>query len=181
MLGWFGALWGLGAITALLASAVVRLGKVGAAAFEFPFSWFHWLSLAAVLVLMAYSEGYRGFQRGFSPRVAARARYLRDHPEPLHVLLAPLFCMGFIHASRRRKLTSLILTSAIILLIVLVRLLPQPWRGIVDLGVVVGLGWGVVSLLAFSALAFGGRPPATDPELPGAESRSQPSSPHSAP
>ncbi|MDO3378877.1 hypothetical protein [Geoalkalibacter halelectricus] len=166
MLGWIGALWGLGAITLLLTSAVVRLGKIGTAAFDFPFAWFHWLILAATLVFMAYSEGYRGFQRGFSPRVAARARYLRDHPVATHVLLAPLFCMGFIHATRRRKLTALILTSAIILLIALVRLLPQPWRGIIDLGVVVGLGWGVISLLVFAARALSGAPPAADPEVP---------------
>ena len=33
---------------------------------------------------------------------------------------------------------------AIFVLVVIVRALPQPWRGIVDGGVVVGLLWGVV-------------------------------------
>ena len=34
-----------------------------------------------------------------------------------------------------------------IVLIVSVRQLPQPWRGMVDAGVVVGLTWGVVSII----------------------------------
>ncbi|WP_305042563.1 hypothetical protein [Geoalkalibacter sp.] len=169
MLGWLGALWGLGAISLLLGSAVYRLGKLGLDAFAFPFGPLHWLILIATLAFMAHAEGYRGFQRAFSPRVAARARYLRDHPRPLHVLLAPLFCMGFIHATPRRRKASLILTAAILVLILLVRLLPQPWRGIIDLGVVVGLGWGLISLWIFSLRAFGPEPPAADPEV--AESR----------
>lgn len=166
MLPRLAALWGLGAVFLLLTSAVYRLGKLGIEAFAYPFTWLHWLTLVLTLVFMAYSEGYRGFQRGFSPRVAARARYLKDHPQPLHLLLAPLYCMGFIHATPRRRLTTLILTSAIIVLIILVRLLPQPWRGIVDLGVVVGLGWGTLSLLIYSVRAFGPAPPETDPEVP---------------
>lgn len=166
MLPKLAALWGLGTIFLLLTSAVYRLGKLGIEAFAYPFTWLHWATLVLTLVIMAYSEGYRGFQRGFSPRVAARARYLQEHPKPLHLLLAPLYCMGFIHATRRRRLTTLILTSAIIVLIILVRLLPQPWRGIVDLGVVVGLGWGTISLLIYSVRAFGSSPPDTDPEVP---------------
>jgi hypothetical protein len=35
--------------------------------------------------------------------------------------------------------------------------LPQPWRGIVDLGVVIGLAWGLVALGVFTVQAFSGR------------------------
>jgi hypothetical protein len=35
--------------------------------------------------------------------------------------------------------------------------LPQPWRGIVDLGVVIGLAWGLAALGVFSVQAFNGR------------------------
>jgi len=48
---------------------------------------------------MLYSEGYKGFQKGYSPRVAARGHYLRDHSTLLRAILAPLFCMGFFHSS----------------------------------------------------------------------------------
>ena len=70
-----------------------------------------------------------------------------------HILLAPLFCMGFIHATRTRKVIAFSLTLMIICFIILVRLLPQPWRGIVDAGVVVGLAIGILSLLYFMIVA----------------------------
>ncbi len=115
---------------------------------------------------MAYAEGYRAFQQAFSPRVAARARYLRDHPNLMHSLLAPLFCMAYFHAQRRRQITSISVTAGIIILVILVRFLEQPWRGIIDGGVVVGLAWGLVSLVVFAyrALTAGTFP--YSPEVP---------------
>ncbi len=163
--GTIGALWGIGGVLLLLGGAIYRLGQLGLAAFDHPFDWRHWPALALVVLFMAHAEGYRGFQQGFSPRVAARARYLRGHPRPLHLMLAPLFCMGFIHATRKRRLTSFAVTGAIVVLVLLVRLLPQPWRGIVDLGVVAGLGWGLVSLLTFSWRALAADAFAVDPEI----------------
>ena len=57
-------------------------------------------------------------------------------------------------------------TGLILLAIIVVRQLPQPWRGIVDLGVVIGLAWGLVSFLYMSALALAqGRYPVS-PEVP---------------
>ena len=60
----------------LLGSAVYRLTPIALDALSSPLEWRHWTVLAAVLFFMAYAEGYRAFQLGFSPRVAARARYL---------------------------------------------------------------------------------------------------------
>ena len=48
--------------------------------------------------------------------------------------------------SRRTKITAYALTFGIVVLVILVHRLDQPWRGIIDAGVVVGLGWGVLSL-----------------------------------
>jgi uncharacterized membrane protein YkgB len=62
--------------------------------------------------------------------------------------------MGFFHATRRRQVTSILVTAGIVVMVVLVRQLAQPWRGIVDLGVVAGLVWGLVALGIFSYLAF---------------------------
>jgi hypothetical protein len=153
-MGILGAIWGLIGVLLLLGSAVYRLTPLAIDAFSYAFTWYHWLSLFLILLFMAYAEGYRGFQKGFSPRVAARALYLKNHPRLLHSLLGPFFCMGFFHASRRRKITSFSVTSGIIVLIILVRFLAQPWRGIIDAGVVVGLAWGLVSLIIFSLQAF---------------------------
>jgi len=149
-----GAFWGLAGVALLLGSAIYRLTPLAVNAFTYDWSWYHWSILSLLTLFMAYAEGYRAFQQGFSPRVAARARYLRDHPNLLHSLLAPLFCMAFFHATRRRQLTSIAVTSGIIVLVLLVRLLPQPWRGIVDGSVVIGLAWGLLSLIAFGYQAF---------------------------
>lgn len=153
-MGMIRALWGLGGVILLIGSAVYRLTPLAVDAFTYDFQWQHWAFLAAVLFFMAYAEGYRAFQLGFSPRVAARARYLRTHRNTLHAFLAPLFCMGYFHAPKRRRITSISVTAGIIVLIILVRLLAQPWRGIVDAGVVVGLAWGLISLVIFSIQAL---------------------------
>ena len=154
MTAWFGALWGVSGVLLLLGGAVYRLTPLAIDAFSYDWSWHHWLSLALMTFFMAYAEGYRAFQQGFSPRVAARARYLRDHPNFVYALFAPLFCMAYFHAPRRRRITSISVTAGIVILVVLVRLVPQPWRGIIDGSVVVGLTWGLVSLMVFGFQAL---------------------------
>ena len=136
------ALWGIGGFILLLVYAVVRLYSKSIAAFEFSFSWYHWLAFGLNIVFMAYSEGYKGFQNSYSPRVAARAKYLAAHAKPYQSLLAPLFCMGFFDAPKRRRISALMLTIMIVILIIIFQRFPQPWRGILDAGVVVGLSWG---------------------------------------
>lgn len=166
MLKKLGALWGLAGVCVLLGSAIYRLVPTAMDALFLELRWYHWFFFACVLLFMAYAEGYRAFQKGFSPRVAARARYLGTHRNIFHTLFAPFFCMGYFHTTRRRKITSLSVTAGIIVLIVLVRLLPQPWRGIVDAGVVVGLGWGLISLAIFGFQAFTAADFCHSPEVP---------------
>ncbi len=166
MMGMLGALWGIGGIVLLLLAAIVRLTPIAFEALSNPMHWGHWLSLLLVVAFMAQAEGYRGFQKAFSPRAAARARFLQQNPQVLHVALAPFFCMGYFHATRKRQISSICLTCGIVLLILGVRLLPQPWRGIIDAGVVVGLAWGLVSLLIFAVKALGPGPFPYSPETP---------------
>ena len=166
VMGILGAIWGLAGVMLLLGSAVFRLAPLAIEAYSYAFSWYHWLSLFLILVFMTYAEGYKGFQKGFSPRVASRALYLKNNPRFLHVVFAPFFCMGFFHASRRRKITSVSVTSGIIVLIILVRFLTQPWRGIIDAGVVVGLVWGLISLIIFIFQAFTSKEFAYSPDVP---------------
>ena len=168
MLGYLGALWGLAGIAALLAFSIWRLAGVAVDAWSYDFSAYHWLVLAAHVAFMAWSEGYRGFQQSFSPRIVARAKYLIANPRPAHVMLAPVFCMGYFHTSRRRMISVYALTVFIVALIIAVRWLEQPWRGIVDAGVVVGLSWGLISMGVFTlkALTDPGYP--YGPEVPGA-------------
>ncbi len=104
---------------------------------------------------MAYAEGYKGFHLAFAPRVVARARYLAQHPKAHHLLLAPLFCMCFFYTTRRRQLISIGLTCMVLGFVFIARELPQPWRGILDAGVVVGLGLGIISIVYFLISALG--------------------------
>jgi hypothetical protein len=116
------------------------------------------------LVANAYLEGYRGFQLRFSPRVVSRAVYLGQNPRPLWVVLALPFCMSLFHSTRRQMTVSWSFIGALILLIWWVRSLPQPWRGMVDGGVVLGLVWGLVVIwwLVVRYLAGAETPPPGD-------------------
>jgi hypothetical protein len=154
MTGLIGVIWGFTGVVGLIGYAIIQLSHVAIDAFAHTWLGHHWLALAGIVVFMAYSEGYRGFQQAFSPRTVARTLYLYEHPTALRVLLAPLFCMGYFHIIKRRQIVIIGLTVFIIVLIILVRLLHQPWRGIVDAGVVVGLTWGLVSLLLFAGKAL---------------------------
>jgi hypothetical protein len=62
--------------------------------------------------------------------------------------------MGYIYATRKRKIISIGLTLMIICFILIARILPQPWRGIIDAGVVVGLSIGIISIAYFIFLAI---------------------------
>ncbi|MDF1561524.1 MAG: hypothetical protein P1V51_00695 [Deltaproteobacteria bacterium] len=165
--GRIAALWGVAGVVLLCTSAIVRLAPLAWEPIRTgELLWWHGLLYALSVVLMAYSEGYKGFQKAFAPRVVSRAAHLARDPRLLHALLAPFFCMALFHAPRRRKIVSWSITTGVILLIVLVRLTPQPWRGIIDAGVVVGLGWGVAAILAFALRTLMGAPPPAAPELP---------------
>ena len=153
-LGNIAAFWGLLGVILLLGAAVYRLSFWAIDAFNYPFSLLQWVIFVGYAIFMAISEGYKGFQKGFSPRVAARALYLSKNPSPKRFIFAPLFCMGFFGATRKRKITTWILTLTIIGLIIIIKLLPQPWRGIIDFGVVLGLTWGLISLILYAIRAF---------------------------
>jgi len=114
----------------------------------------------------AYAEGYRAFHLAWSPRVVARAWLIAEKPRPLHVVLAPVVAMGLMHATRRRLVISWTLALAIVAAVLLLCHVPQPYRGIVDGGVVVGLGLGVLSLIVHFARSLRGTAPAVPSDMP---------------
>ena len=164
-MGVIGAIWGVLGVLSILVFAVARLMPVAVEAISMDLLWYHWVVLIGNTLFMMHSEGYRGFQTAFSPRVAARARYLLHRPTFKSVLLAPFFCIGYFDSSRRRKIVVYTLTIGILILIGLVRVLDQPWRGIIDAGVVVGLSWGFVATSAFVIYAFCSHRFEHDPEV----------------
>ncbi len=152
------ALWGIFGFVLILCQAVVRLAPLAWEPIaEGGLSPLQWSLYGASILFNAYSEGYRAFQLQVAPRVVARAVHLAAHPKPLHVALAPLFCMTLFHANRKRLIVSWCVYAGIIVLVIAVRQLSQPWRGIVDAGVVVGLSWGIIAIIAaFIGVARGG-------------------------
>jgi hypothetical protein len=161
------AAWGVFGVLALLAQAMWKLTPL---ALE-PILGDALTPAQATLyafwvVLNAYAEGYRGFHKRFSPRVVARALHLAREPRLLHVVLAPAFCMSLLHATPRAKRVAWGITLGVILLVILVRAAPQPWRGIIDGGVVVGLFLGAASIVYYFVLALSGRMLAVSPDLP---------------
>lgn len=147
-------LWGLAGVFFLLGFAVYRLTPRALEAIESGLSSWQWAVLVLWTIFMAFGEGYRGFQKKFSPRTAARVRFLHDHPTAIRTIFAPFFAMGYFDATRKVRIVSISLTLGIVILVLLVSMTPQPWRGIIDFGVVVGLTWGMISLAIYTWQAF---------------------------
>ncbi len=165
-MGLLGALWGVSGMLLLLGYAIFRLVPPAIAAFSHTFHWYHWVILIINTAFVLYFKAFRGFQQGLSPRIAARARYLRQQPTVLRILLAPLYCMGYFHIIKRKQIATIMMTVGMITLIILVRLLNQPWRGIIDGGIAVGLGWGFITILGYGVQALTGDEFEFSPQLP---------------
>jgi hypothetical protein len=75
--------------------------------------------------------------------------------------------MGMIHATRKRKIVSWSVSLGIGGIVAVVKRLPYPWRNIVDAGVMAGLSWGCVSIVALYIKSWiTGQPPRVDAALP---------------
>ena len=157
--------WGIIGFFSLVGFAMVRLSAHTLEAFAQPFTVWQWCVLIISLVFMAYSEGYKGFQKSYAPRFAARVHYLSSQANGLQLILAPLFCMGFFNAPKRRIITSTLLSTMIIIFVLLFKYIPQPWRGIFDAAVVFGLIWGLTATGIFCYQAFMTSKPVADPEI----------------
>ncbi len=158
------AWWGVVGVLLLLADAIWRLWPKAVEALRGPLDAVEWVGLVGVVTFMGAVEGYRGFQKAFSPRVAARALVVEDLGLGAK-LLAPLFVMALFNATPKRLVVSWGLVVFIVALVIGVCYLEQPWRGIVDAGVIVGLTWGAVSIVVFAAKAARGTLGDVDPEL----------------
>ncbi|MCH8128239.1 hypothetical protein IIC38_20180 [candidate division KSB1 bacterium] len=167
MLGLVGAIWGFSGLMLIIVYAIIRLTPIAIDTFSYNLLWYHWLVLILNTIFMAHSEGYRGFHKGFAPRVVARCKYLKNHPKFLHVFFAPLFAAGYFFSTRKRVFHIFGLTVMIIVFIQIIHRLDQPWRGLLDVGVVSGLTWGTISLFIFAIRAMTAEKYEYSPELPG--------------
>ena len=149
MIAQFGFYWGVLGVIYILSQTIVKLFSYVSEMSLAQLQIFHWVFLIGFTLFMAYAEGYKGFQKKFSPRIIARAIYLKNNLTPVRFILAPLFCIGYFHGTRKRLITSYCVTAFIALLVLIVKSAPQPWRGMIDVGVIVGLSWGVIAIICF--------------------------------
>lgn len=152
--GTIAVIWAIIGLLVLLGFACWRLSAYTLESFSMPLNWLHYLVFIAWAIFMAHGEGYKGFQKKFSPRFAARCKYLSHSATWLQLLLAPIFCMAYFHAPKKRVIATFALTIMIVVFIFAFRLIPQPWKGLLDFGVVLGLAWGIVSTIYYCIKAF---------------------------
>ena len=139
--------WTLIGVAALFASAVYRLGSRGVATIQAGLGWGEWSALVLLTVAFVYGEGFRALDRRWIPRLVERARLVGDDPRLFVRLLAPLYGLSLVGAGRDELVRGWLLTAAILGAVLIVRALPDPWRGIVDFAVAAALAWGLVAIL----------------------------------
>ncbi len=166
------ASWGVVGVLALLGQAIFRLGERALQVSAHDLTTVQAAALAMWVSFSLYGEGYRAFQLRFSPRVVARALVAGRSANLLHALLAPAFCMSLFHATRRGLIVAWGTVVMVVCLVMIVSRLPQPWRGIIDAGVVLALLWGALAIVAFFIKALAsGEPPKVDTALPSSTTR----------
>ena len=161
--------WGVCGFLSILASAVRRLLPIALQPLtRRDLSAVQIVLYGGTVATFAYVEGYKAFQKKFSPLVVRRALTLAADGTPFHhKLLAPFYSMGLFHATKKRRIVSWSVSVSVGVLVSIVKRLPYPWRSIVDAGVCMGLFWGGGSILAFYAkLLLDGTAPDVSPELP---------------
>lgn len=151
--------WALLGLVLLFANAVVQLGARGITTIRGGLDPAEWFGLAALTVLFIYGEGVRGLQRRWIPAVLRRIAELRTEPRVSLRLLAPLHAMFLVAAPRGTLWRAWAGVAAIVAAVLIVRSLPEPWRGITDFAVAAALAWGLVVILAGAIPLAVGRSP----------------------
>jgi len=163
------SIWACEGFVLMLVNSIRRLVPKALEPFNgssVPLTTFQLGAYISTCLFFAYAEGYKGFQRKFAPMVVARS-FTISLSKIHHIILGPLYSMGLIHATKKRKIVSWSLAFGIFALIAAVKRLPYPYKNIIDAGVVVGLSWGAASIqIAFLKALFTRKIPDVDPQLP---------------
>lgn len=149
---WSGAgtaasVWALVGVVALFTRAITGLGGRGIDTVRAGLGAWEWLVLLLLTAVFVYGEGVRALQRKWAPRVLERSAAVAGERSLALRLLAPLYAMMLVGAPRATLLRAWLGISAIVAAVLLVRALPEPWRGIIDLAVAAALLWGLGALL----------------------------------
>lgn len=168
------SLYGSGGVIYILLKAIKRVLPIALEPFQGgsvqPLSTLQLGAYILTCIWFAYVEGYKGFQQKFSPLVVKRSFTLipgKNNTKWYHYLLAPLYSMGLIHATKKRLIVSWSVSTGVALIVAAVKRLPYPYRNIIDAGVVAGLSWGSISIVVLYIKSWmTGTPPTADANLP---------------
>lgn len=139
--------WAVLGVSALFATASYRLGERGVGVIRDGLGGWEWMALAGLTLVFVYGEGFLALDRNWVPGLMRRARELREERSVVVRLLAPLYGLSLIGAPPAKLLPSWLGTVAIVGAILVIRALPDPWRGIIDFAVAAALAWGLVAIL----------------------------------
>lgn len=139
--------WAVLGVSVLFATASYRLGERGVAVIRDGLGGWEWMALAGLTLVFVYGEGFLALDRKWVPSLMRRARELREERSVIVRLLAPLYGLSLIGAPPAKLLLSWLGTLAIVGAILVIRTLPDPWRGIIDFAVAAALAWGLVAIL----------------------------------
>lgn len=140
-------LWALVGVSLLFSFAIYRLGRRGFETLANGLTPLQWTLLVLTVLLFVYGEGVRALQKKWVPELHERTHALTRERTGLLHLLAPLYGMGLVGAPRAELLRAWALVAAILVAVILVSRLPEPWRGILDLSVAAALAWGLFFIL----------------------------------
>lgn len=139
--------WALLGVSTILGFAVYRLGTRGVTTIVSGLTGVEWVVLSGLTAFFVYTEGVLALERRWVPRVVGRAVQLADEPSFLLRLAGPLYGMNLVGSPASGVLRAWTGVSVIVLAVLLVRVAPDPWRGMVDFAVAAALAWGLVALL----------------------------------
>lgn len=142
------AVWALTGVSVLFGTAVLRLGGRGLATVRAGLAPGHLALLVALTALFVYGEGFRAIQRRYAPHLLDRVAEVSREGRWFWRLLAPLYAMSLVGAPPARLARAWGGVTAIVCAVLLLRITPAPWRGMVDFAVALALVWGLASILA---------------------------------
>jgi hypothetical protein len=152
--GVLAGVWAIAGVVALFVEAAWRLAVRGIITVRAGLEPVEWLILILLTAAFVWGEGVRALQRRWIPGVYRRIDALRDEPRLSYRVLAPLYAMSLIGASRSTLARAWLGVVLIVAAVFIVRALPEPWRGIIDIGVAAALTWGLLVLLYHSRGLF---------------------------
>jgi hypothetical protein len=146
--------WALVGVGLVFVIAIVRLAGRGILTVRAGLTPTEWATLVVLTALFVFTEGVRALQKRWGPHMIRRTARLAAEPHRWVRLLAPLYALSLIRAPAPELARAWIGLFAIIGAVLLVRALPDPWRGIIDLAVSAALTWGTLAITVETARAL---------------------------